>query len=64
MQRQCDPKEVSRDVRLVLALGASEPCYRAEGDDEDNAHEDAPAVAIVSLCGKFEDLRKPHTRSP
>ena len=33
-----------RDVRLVLALGASEPCYRAEDDDEDDADEEAPAV--------------------
>jgi hypothetical protein len=36
------------DIRLVLALGTSEPCYSAEDDDEDDAHEEAPAVAKVS----------------
>jgi hypothetical protein len=36
------------DIRLVLALGTSEPCYGAEDDDEDDAHEEAPAVVEVS----------------
>jgi hypothetical protein len=33
------------DIRLVLALGTSEPCYGAEDDDEDDADEEAPAVS-------------------
>jgi len=40
------------DVRLVLALGASEPCYGAEDDDEDDADEETPAVATVSIARK------------
>jgi hypothetical protein len=43
-------EEVSEgeDIRLVLALGTSEPCYGAEDDDEDDADEKAPAVVEVS----------------
>lgn len=35
-------------IRLVLALGASEPCYGAEDDDEDDADEETPAVVGIS----------------
>lgn len=33
-----------KDIRLVLALGAREPRYGAEDDDEDDANEEAPAM--------------------
>ena len=39
-----EEEEEEEDVRLVLALGASEPCYGAEDDDEDDADEETPAV--------------------
>jgi hypothetical protein len=44
------------DIRLVLALGTSEPCYGAEDHDEDDADEEAPAVGgsqyryVVANC--------------
>lgn len=33
-----------KNVRLGLALGASEPCHGAEDDDEDDADEETPAM--------------------
>lgn len=46
-----EDKEKDKYVRLVLALGASEPCHGAEDDDEDDADEETPAVfAKVSTC--------------
>lgn len=41
---------MDKDVRLVLALGASEPCHGAEDDDEDDADEETPAVFAKGQC--------------
>lgn len=43
------------DVRLILALGASDPCHRAEDDDEDDADQQAPTIAIQSVSRTRED---------
>jgi hypothetical protein len=54
-------------VRLGLALGASEPCYGAEDDDEDDADEEAPAKkGWVLVCVRIyeEEKRSPRTRLP
>ena len=51
MARAIEREDREKDVRLVLALGASEPCHCAEDDDEDDADEETPAVfAKVSRC--------------
>jgi hypothetical protein len=43
-------------VRLGLALGASEPCYGAEDDDEDDADEETPAVWRRSVMLNSESI--------
>ena len=45
---------MDRDVRLVLALGASEPCHSAEDDDEDDADEETPAVSRMSVMLRLQ----------
>ena len=44
----CGASSEVKDIRLVLALGASEPCHSAEDDDEDDADEETPAIWRVS----------------
>lgn len=36
------------DARLILALGAENPCAEGGEDDEDEADEDAPATLVDS----------------
>ena len=45
-RKQKEEGREDRNVRLVLALGASEPCYGAEDDDEDDADEETPAICL------------------
>jgi hypothetical protein len=49
-------EDKDKDVRLVLALGASEPCYGAEDDDEDDADEETPAVWRRSVMLNSESI--------